>query len=112
MSGLPGTESTQQLIFAALSDGTRRQVLALLGDKAASASRLSTPLGISRQAVAKHLRILVAAGVARRRREGREVVFELVADGLGPATSYINALGSGAGGQDACGPGSRHRPGP
>lgn len=98
MTGRPGTEATQ-LIFAALSDKTRRQVLALLGDKAASASRLSAPLGISRQAVAKHLRILVEAGLSRRRREGREIVFELVVDGLGPAIGYINALG--AGGADA-----------
>ncbi|RAX48985.1 transcriptional regulator [Arthrobacter sp. AQ5-05] len=106
MNGLPGTDSTQ-LIFAALSDETRRQVLARLGEKAASASRLSAPLGISRQAVAKHLRILVEAGLARRRREGREIVFELVVDGLGPATGYINALGTGAGGTDASSTDSR-----
>ncbi|MBP2375486.1 ArsR/SmtB family transcription factor [Paeniglutamicibacter psychrophenolicus] len=106
MNGLPGAESTQP-IFAALSDETRRQVLALLGEKAASASRLSAPLGISRQAVAKHLRILVEAGLAHRRREGREVVFELVVDGLGPAIGYINALGSGAGGPDSSASDSR-----
>ena len=106
MNGQPGTESTQ-LIFAALSDETRRQVLALLGEKAASASRLSAPLGISRQAVAKHLRILVEAGLARRRREGREIVFELVVDGLGPAIGYFNALGAGGGGADTSSTDSR-----
>ena len=69
-------------------------MLTLLGDNAASASRLSAPLGISRQAVAKHLRILVDAGLARRRRNGREIVFELVVDGLGAGDlDYINAPG-------------------
>lgn len=93
MTGPPDGEKAQP-VFAALSDSTRRQVLRLLVDNAASASRLSGPLGISRQAVAKHLRILVDAGLARRTRKGREIVFELVVEGLEPALDYVNALGA------------------
>ena len=100
MTGQPEPASTQ-LIFAALSDPTRRQMLLLLGEKASSASRLSEPLGISRQAAAKHLGILLGAGLARRRRDGREIVFELIPDGLGPATDYIGGLQGGMGGQSA-----------
>ncbi|WP_411732699.1 ArsR/SmtB family transcription factor [Paeniglutamicibacter sp.] len=95
MIGQPEAAATQ-LIFAALSDATRRRMLKLLGDEAISASRLSAPLGISRQATAKHLRILVDAGLATSRRYGREIVFELVLDGLDPATDYIGGLQFGA----------------
>lgn len=100
MTGQPEPASTQ-LIFAALSDPTRREMLVLLGDKASSASRLSEPLGISRQAAARHLGILLGAGLVRRRRDGREIVFELVPDGWGPATDYIGGLQAGVGGQSA-----------
>ena len=88
----PTDAAREQLIFAALSDTTRRRMLKLLGENASSASRLSLPLGISRQAVAKHLLILVDAGLARRRRNGREIVFELVVHGLDTATAYIKSL--------------------
>lgn len=95
MTGQPEATATQ-LIFSALSDAKRRRVLQLLGEHASSASRLSAPLGISRQATAKHLRILVEAGLATSRRDGREIVFELVLDGLDPATDYIGGLQFGA----------------
>ncbi|GAA3329595.1 MULTISPECIES: ArsR/SmtB family transcription factor [Paeniglutamicibacter] len=100
MTGQPEPASTQ-LIFAALSDPTRREMLVLLGEKASSASRLSEPLGISRQAAARHLGILLDAGLARRRRDGREIVFELVPGGWGPATDYIGGLQAGVGGMSA-----------
>ena len=94
MNGRPETAATQ-LIFAALSDTTRRRMLTLLGENASSASRLSAPLGISRQATAKHLRILVDAGLAASRRDGREIVFEVVLDGLEAATDVILSLKAG-----------------
>lgn len=94
MIGQPEAAESQ-LIFAALSDATRRRMLKLLGENASSASRLSAPLGISRQATAKHLRILVDAGLAKSRRDGREIVFELVLGGLVPASDYIRGLKAG-----------------
>lgn len=81
-----------QRIFAALADATRCELLELLGGGAASASRLSPPLGISRQAVAKHLGVLNAAGLVRQRREGREIVFEVLPQGLSPANEYIQGV--------------------
>ncbi|GAA5228852.1 hypothetical protein GCM10025778_33910 [Paeniglutamicibacter antarcticus] len=40
----------------------------------------------------KHLGILIDAGLARRRRNGRAIGFELVPHGLEPATKHIEAL--------------------
>ena len=90
-----------QLIFAALADATRRRMLTLLSDKSSSASRLSEPLGISRQATARHLGILLDAGLARRRRDGREIVFELALNGLGPAADFIGTLRAAADGKSS-----------
>ncbi|MFL4474023.1 ArsR/SmtB family transcription factor [Paeniglutamicibacter sp. MACA_103] len=105
MIGQPEAAATQ-LIFSALSDATRRRMLTLLGEHASSASRLSAPLGISRQATAKHLRILVDAGLATSRRDGREIVFELFPGGLSQATEYIGGLKAAADEGQGRGPGT------
>ncbi|NKG22510.1 ArsR/SmtB family transcription factor [Paeniglutamicibacter terrestris] len=91
MSSWSVPEATRQ-VFAALADPTRIRLLNLLGESASSASRLSVPLGISRQAVAKHLRILLEAGLVKRNRTGRETVFETVVEGLAPVSQFINQL--------------------
>ena len=57
-----------------LADPTRRQILELLSEHGPqSASALAARLPITRQAVAKHVRILAEAGLVRGDRDGREV---------------------------------------
>ena len=69
-------------VFEAVSDGTRRQILAQLRDRGpATLSELAEPLPMSRQAVTKHLDSLSSAGLVTVRREGRTRVHELE---LGP----------------------------
>ena len=63
-------------VFSALSDGTRRNLLARLGELGeASATDLARELPVSRQAVQKHLAMLSAAGLVAARRAGREVLY-------------------------------------
>ena len=60
-------------VFAALADPTRRTVLQEVATRgSATATELSAPLGITRQAVAKHLGVLADAGLVDGRRAGRE----------------------------------------
>jgi len=60
-------------VFGALSDGTRRRLLALLGERGeASATDLARELPVTRQAVQKHLGTLSGAGLVSARRVGRE----------------------------------------
>lgn len=59
------------LVFAALSDATRRGLLSRLVDGEASVGDLAQPLRMSLPAVSKHLRVLEDAGLLRRRIEGR-----------------------------------------
>jgi DNA-binding transcriptional ArsR family regulator len=79
------------LIFGALSDPTRRAVLARLMDAGStSVPALSAALPISRQAVAKHVQVLDDAGLIERAEvTGREVHYRLTARALAPAVDWM-----------------------
>jgi DNA-binding transcriptional ArsR family regulator len=57
--------------FGALSDRTRRAMLARLATGTATVTDLAEPFEMSLQAVSKHLQVLERAGLVRRTREGR-----------------------------------------
>jgi DNA-binding transcriptional ArsR family regulator len=57
--------------FAALGDPVRRAIVERLVDGDATVNQLAEPFPISLQAVSKHLKVLEAAGVVSRRREGQ-----------------------------------------
>lgn len=62
-----------QDVFEAVSDPTRRMILECLRSQGPlSVTALSDPLPISRQAVTKHLDILMESGLVEMRRVGRE----------------------------------------
>lgn len=58
--------------FMALSDPTRRTILARLRSSEASISDLAGPFAMSFNAVSKHVKTLERAGLVRRRVQGRE----------------------------------------
>ena len=63
-------------VFAALGEPTRQRLLEILADQeSAAVAALTGPLGISRQAVEKHLRVLLAADLVRTQRRGRNVSY-------------------------------------
>jgi DNA-binding transcriptional ArsR family regulator len=80
-------------VFAALADPTRRAVVeTLLRDGTTSAPALTAALPISRQAVAKHLATLDAAGLVERAPgRGREVRYRLREHGLDPAADWVRS---------------------
>ncbi len=57
--------------FAALSDATRRGILARLATGEASVTELAKPYDISLPAVSKHLRVLESAGLVASSKDGR-----------------------------------------
>jgi DNA-binding transcriptional ArsR family regulator len=63
--------------FGALSDPTRRAILAKLKAGPATVSELARPFRMSQQAISKHLARLQQAHLIRKRREGREQICEL-----------------------------------
>ena len=73
-------------VFAALGDHTRLALVERLRDRGGlSIAHLTQGLGVSRQAITKHLRVLEDAGVVASTRDGRESRYELQRAGFEPA---------------------------
>lgn len=88
-------EERVDLVFGALADPTRRHLIELLAaEPGATATGLAATLPISRQAVAKHLKLLGEAGLVCSHRRGREALFELDPEPLGEAVAWIGSVGA------------------
>jgi DNA-binding transcriptional ArsR family regulator len=82
-------------VFAALSDGTRRSLYSLLGERGeATATELARELPVSRQAVQKHLGTLSEAGLVAMRRNGREVLYRPTPGPMSEALAWMAEVGS------------------
>jgi DNA-binding transcriptional ArsR family regulator len=78
------------LIFSALSDRTRRGMLARLGtEPELSVSELARPLDMSLPAVMKHLGVLSDAGLVKRNKAGRVVSCALDARPMQQANAWL-----------------------
>ncbi|WP_334408520.1 ArsR/SmtB family transcription factor [Bradyrhizobium sp. AZCC 1721] len=77
--------------FAALSDPTRRALLARLGDRdSLSVSELAQPFSMSLPAIIKHLDVLSDAGLIAREKTGRTVACRLTAEPMEQAMDWLN----------------------
>jgi DNA-binding transcriptional ArsR family regulator len=91
---MPSTPDRAGAVFGALSDPTRRQLLAAIAQHpAATATELAAELPISRQAVLKHLTALGDAGLLDRQRSGREVRYRVTPEPLSDAVSWMAEVG-------------------
>ena len=87
------TAQVDDELWSAIADPSRRRVLDLVvsnGD--VSASWLAGRVPFSRQAVSKHLVVLEQAGLISRRKQGREVLYQVQADRLDQATRAMADL--------------------
>jgi len=75
--------------FAALSDATRRGILARLAQGEASVSVLAAPYDMSLPGVSKHLRVLERAKLIARRKDGRIYRCRLAAEPMKDAAEWI-----------------------
>ena len=77
-------------VFAALGDSTRLRLLSRLKDgRPQSIVQLTDGLGLTRQGVSKHLRVLEQAGMVRSERIGRESRFVFEPAGIAQARSHL-----------------------
>ena len=81
-------------VFTALADATRRAVLESLASTPATATELSTQFPMSRQAVAKHLGLLDAAGLVEGTRVGREMRYSLTPQPFTSAVEWMADVGA------------------
>jgi DNA-binding transcriptional ArsR family regulator len=69
------------LVFSALSDPTRRAMLARLATGDATVSELAEPFGMAQPTISKHLRVLEMAGLIRTARDAQRRPRSLVVGG-------------------------------
>lgn len=89
----PASSERLDLIFAALADPTRRQVLAMLLEDDMAVSDVAAPFAMSLAAISKHLSVLAAAGLIRQERRGRINWCKLDPEGMRTATVWIQGFG-------------------
>ena len=70
------------LIFKALADPTRRQILAALKERDLKAGEIVDLFTISAPSVSRHLSILKAADLVAERRDGNSIIYKLQAEQL------------------------------
>jgi DNA-binding transcriptional ArsR family regulator len=76
-------------VFAALSDPTRRDMVARLAERDATVNELAEPFTVTVQAVSKHLKVLEDAGLVSRSRDAQRRPVHLEAKVFDLMTKWI-----------------------
>ena len=76
--------------FFALADPTRRAILSRLASGEASVMELAKPFDMSQPALAKHLKVLVGAGVIGTERRGLWAYYFLLPDRLEELRTWLS----------------------
>jgi DNA-binding transcriptional ArsR family regulator len=82
-------EARLDATFAALSDATRRAILARLAQGDASVLELCEPFRMSQPAISKHLKVLERAGLIARQRQAQRRPSQLRAAPLAAASDWL-----------------------
>lgn len=77
------------VVFGALADPTRRDILSRLADGDATVTELAEPFAISMPAISRHLKVLEQAGLISRSRSGQWRSSTLEAAPLKEATDWM-----------------------
>ncbi len=78
------------LVFAALANPLRRDVLRRLARRARTMSELAADHRVSLPAISRHVKLLERAGLLRRRREGRRHRFSLSIAAMDLARGWLD----------------------
>jgi DNA-binding transcriptional ArsR family regulator len=83
---------SDERLWAAVGEPSRRRLLdALVAAGAATPTALAKQLPFTRQAVSKHLAVLLEAGLVSAQREGREVRYAVQPERLAAAADEMSA---------------------
>jgi DNA-binding transcriptional ArsR family regulator len=85
----PARHDPLDSVFGALSDPTRRAIVARLIRGECSVTVLGEPFAVSAPAISKHLRVLETSGLIKRRKAGRVHYCRLRVDPLRRAGDWI-----------------------
>lgn len=80
-------------LFSALSDPTRRAILAMLLEDDMAVTDVAEPFAVSLAAISKHLGVLADAGLITRERRGRVIWCKLDPDSMRAASVWMQGFG-------------------
>jgi DNA-binding transcriptional ArsR family regulator len=86
---MPDQHAQLDRVFHALSDPTRRAVLARLGDGPAAVSELARPFDMALPSFTQHLGVLEECGLVRSRKQGRVRTYRLTPQPLKAAEGWL-----------------------
>lgn len=85
--------SALDMVFAALADPTRREILRMLLEDDMAVTDVAEPFAMSLAAISKHLAILAAAGLISQEKRGRVKWCKLEPDALRDASIWMQSFG-------------------
>ncbi|WP_285009384.1 ArsR/SmtB family transcription factor [Pedobacter faecalis] len=77
-------------VFQAIADPTRRMIITKLSHGALNIAQIGEDFGMSRQAIAKHIKILHECGIVSMKQRGREQVCEAKLEKLDEVTDWVS----------------------
>ncbi|WP_256003782.1 ArsR/SmtB family transcription factor [Pedobacter deserti] len=77
-------------VFQAIADPTRRMIITKLSHGALNIGQIGEDFGMSRQAIAKHIKILNECGIVSMKQRGREQVCEAKLEKLDEVTDWVS----------------------
>ncbi|MES2453919.1 MAG: metalloregulator ArsR/SmtB family transcription factor [Bacteroidota bacterium] len=76
-------------VFQAIADPTRRMIIQKLSQGPLNIAQIGEDFGVSRQAIAKHIKILNECGIISMSQKGREQVCEARLEHLDAVTDWV-----------------------
>ena len=84
------------ILFEAMSDRTRRNILEILKRGPRSVGELADALPVTQPAVSQHLKVLRETGLVRVERDGVRRIHHLRPEGFAPLRAYVESFWEGA----------------
>ncbi len=77
-------------IFQAIADPTRRAIIALIAIQTMTPNAIAENFNTTRQAVSKHLRILIECELVQQEQKGREIYYSLEIEKMKEIDKWLN----------------------
>jgi DNA-binding transcriptional ArsR family regulator len=88
----PSNAKPASAALGALADPMRQDIVRLLAHEPRAVGEIAAVMPVSRPAISKHLKVLVAAGLVENRREGTRNIYALREAGISEVRSFLDAL--------------------
>lgn|SRR5690606_33944347 len=79
-------------VFQAIADPTRRAIIALIAFQTMTPNAIAEHFETTRQAVSKHLKILVECELVKQEHQGREIYYQLRIDKMDEIQKWTDEI--------------------